>query len=313
MGTPAFAAPSLEALVHGAHEVLAVFCQPDRPRGRSRKPALCPVKESALERNIPVYQPKRIRAKKWVRILHELAPDLVVVAAFGQILPRSVLDIPALGCINVHASLLPRWRGASPIHFALLAGDPETGVAIMKMEEGLDTGPVYSLERVSMEPGMGRLELERILAKSGARLLLETLPTLGKREPRPQEQARATYAPMIRKEMGYCRFQEQSAAHIARMVAAFEGWPGVLCLFRGKPLKLLKVAPTGQRVSDPPGAIVSVTKKSLTLTCAQGTELAILEVQPSGKKPVPIAAFINGYQPKPGERFGELPSPSETD
>lgn len=312
MGTPEFAIPSLEMLAGRSFRIGAVFCQPDRPRGRSRKPVACPIKECALDLGLPVYQPKRIRAKKWVRMIRELEPDLIVVAAFGQILPRSILEIPPLGCVNVHASLLPRWRGASPIHFALYAGDRETGVAIMKMVEKLDAGPVYSQDRLAIDPGTGRRDLARILAKRGARLLLDTLPRLGHITPLPQDESRVTYAPIIRKEMGYCRFQQQSAAQIVRMVAAFEEWPGAICHFRGLALKLLRVAEGGRQTPATAGEITSVTKKSMAVACAEESELQLLELQPAGKKPQAIVAFINGYHPRPGEILeaphGEKPS-----
>ena len=304
MGTPDFAVPSLRALKD--HHIQAVFCQPDRPRGRSGKPAPCPVKTAALEMGTPVHQPKRIRARKWVNLLRELSPDLIVVAAFGQILPQSILDIPTIDCVNVHASLLPRWRGASPIHHALLHGDEKAGVGIMKMELALDAGPVYSESAMIIPHTMGRVELESILAEMGADLLLQTLPHLAETTPVPQDTDLVTYAPIIGKNFGYVNFQEQTATDINNMVRAYEGWPAVHCKFQDVVMKLLKVAPGEETSQQPPGAVVEVGKKVLKVACAGGTVLQLLEIQPAGKKTQPIHAIVNGYKPEIGALFQSM-------
>ena len=302
MGTPDFSVPAFEAL-HQHHEVIAVFCQPDRPKGRSKKPVPCPVKQAALTHEIAVHQPRRIRARKWVNLLRELAPDLIVVAAFGQILPQSILDIPPLACVNIHASLLPRWRGASPIHHAILHGDAQTGVGIMKMEVGLDEGPVFAEAALPIDGKTGRIAMEQQLARLGADLLIETIPKLGDLTPKPQDDSLVTYAPIIEKSFGICQLAEKTAIAVRNMVLAFEEWPGTLVTFRETPIKLLDVSPLEETHDTRPGEILTVTKKGLTVACAEGTVLAIRMVQPSGKKPQPVAAFNNGYQPQPGESF----------
>lgn len=301
MGTPDFAVPALEALAD-TYCVSAVFCQPDRPKARSRKPVACPVKQAAVARGIEVFQPKRIRAKKWVQLLQDLAPDLIVVAAFGQILPKAILDIPRIDCINIHASLLPRWRGASPIHHALLAGDARTGVGIMRMEVGLDTGPVYSEASTAIDDVISREDLERQLARMGAALLLETVPKLAGMQPRAQDDAASCYAPIISKDMGWLDLTEKTATEVWRTVRAFRGWPDVYVTFHDTPLKLCAVQPvTDADLSGAAGTVVQVTKKRVVVACGEGSMLELLEVQPAGKKAMPMHAFINGYKPAVGD------------
>ena len=300
MGTPEFAVPALQSLKN--HDVIAVFCQPDRPKGRSKKLMPCPVKQAALEMGVSVHQPKRVKARKWVNLLRELEPDLIVVAAFGQILSQAILDIPKIDCINIHASLLPRWRGASPIHHALLAGDVQTGVGIMKMVRELDAGPVYREARMTIPQNMGRCELEAELSRMGAALLLETIPQLERLEPEPQGENGVTYAPIIRRDFGFVAFEQHSAKQIERMTRAYEGWPQAQCLFRENPVKLLEVTTLDETSASLPGTIVRVSKKELVISCLEGL-LSIRVIQPSGKKPQPVAAFINGYKPTAGECF----------
>ncbi|MDJ0836060.1 MAG: methionyl-tRNA formyltransferase [Acidobacteriota bacterium] len=306
MGTPQFAVPSLAGL-HGHHTVTAVFCQPDRPKGRSRKPVPCPVKEKALELGIPVHQPKRIKARKWVNLLNELAPDLIVVAAFGQLLSQKVLDVPRIACVNVHASLLPRWRGASPIHYAIKEGDERTGVGIMKMELALDAGPVYSEASVPLDHTTRRRDLEHTLAELGADLLVKTIPDLQNIEPRAQDEALVTYAPIIGKDFGYLDPAESTAEELDRAVRAFEEWPSVVTRFRETPVKWHRTRVVPAEGQAEPGTVALVSKKRLCVACAGENWLELLEVQPSGKKSQPVAAFVNGYQPKPGEPFEAMP------
>ncbi len=305
MGTPEFAVPSLKALA-AVHEVVGVFCQPDRPKGRSRKPVPCPVKEAALELGLPIYQPKRVRMKKWVAILQELEPDVICVAAFGQILSQKVLDIPPMGCVNVHASLLPRWRGASPIHHALKCGDAETGVGIMKMVLELDAGPVYAEASLPIDGSTRRPQLETALAHLGARLLVDTLPKLAELTPVPQDSERVSYAPIISKDFGYVNWNEQTARGIFNLHRAYEGWPAIWCGYKGQNLKLVKVTPLEETHDSPAGTIIDVTRKRLTVACAEQTVLQIDEVQPTGKKVQPIHAFINAHKPAAGEHFEQL-------
>lgn len=302
MGTPDFAIPSLRALA-ARHQVVGVFCQPDRPKGRSKQPVPCPVKQAAAELGLQVHQPRRIKGRQGRQLLADLRPDLIVVAAFGQLLSQEILDLPSGGCLNVHASLLPRWRGASPIHFAMKSGDRETGISIMRMELALDAGPVYSRRSCAIEPEMSRVDLEEKLAKMGAELLMETIDALPSLVPQPQVDAEATYAPIITREMAYARPAEQTAEEIANQVRAFAGWPDVYLRFRGHPLKILQARVRPERAAAAPGMLESVSKKSLILACAQGTSLDLLLLQPAGKKPQPATAFINGYRPQPGERL----------
>jgi len=305
MGTPDFAVPSLVHL-HQAHQVLAVFCQPDRAQGRSRKPVACPVKQKALALGLPVHQPKRIRVRKWVRLLQELAPDVIAVAAFGQILSQEVLDVPKIDCLNVHASLLPRWRGASPIHHAIKSGDKQTGIGIMKMVLELDAGPVYKQEAYAIDAEIGRLALEKQLADLGARLLLETLEQLTQLEPVPQDPGEMCYAPIIGKDFGYLDPALETAETLANTARAYEGWPSLVTRFRGVGVKWHRVRQVPAETQANPGEIALVTKKRLCLACADNTWLELLEVQPSGKKSQPTAAFINGYHPRLGERFQSM-------
>lgn len=300
MGTPDFAVPALKALAV-EHEVQAVFCQPDRPKGRGKKLQACPVKEAALELDIPVHQPKRVRVRKWQNILKELAPDVIVVAAFGQILSQKILDIPRLGCVNIHASILPRWRGASPIHLAIASGDAETGVAIMKMELELDAGPVYAERRLPITSDTRRLALEADLARIGAEALLETLPNLESITPIQQDEALVTYAPIIGKEFGYVDPLTWTAQRIDRAIRAYEGWPCVYVMFREQPLKIVKAHVIESATDAAPGTLSEVTRKRMILACAEGTQLVLEEVQPPGKKAQPVHAYINGHHPKVGE------------
>ena len=309
MGTPEFAVPSLQTLSNT--DLLAVFCQPDRPKGRSGKPIPCPVKTAAQALDIPVFQPKRVRAKKWVHLLRELQPDLVVVAAFGQILSQAILDIPQLGCINVHASLLPRWRGASPIHHAILAGDRETGVGIMKMVLALDAGPVYKEARMTIPDSAGRVAMEQELAVLGARLLEEVMPQLPDLCPVEQPEEGTTYAPIIERSMGFIQFALQDAYQIVRMMRAFEGWPQVSANFRGQGIKIRSGTAHRQKHDAQPGTVLEVTKKTLRLACCNNTALEIKAVQPAGRKEQPVTAFINGYRIAVGEAFTDALMPQK--
>lgn len=309
MGTPEFAVPALRQL-HQHAEITAVFCQPDKPVGRSRKLQPPPVKVAAQALGLTVHQPRRIRAKKWCSLIEELAPDLIVVAAFGQILPQRILDVPRIDCINIHASLLPRWRGASPIHHAIAAGDAETGVGIMRMELELDAGPVYR-ERAIPVAGLGRLALEKQLSELGANLLIECLPDLERLTPEPQDASAVTFAPIIEKHFGYCDPLKQNATQIWRLVRAYENWPSVVFSFRDQPLKVHLSQPLSDQKSEvKPGSLLRLSKKVLALVCAEGSVLRLLEVQPAGKKPIAAAAFMNGVRLAEDERLEAMPLPS---
>lgn len=291
MGSPEFAIPSLEAL-HNKYQVVGVVTQPDRPSGRGKLLTPPPVKLLAERLGLPVIQPQRLREPEAQAQLQAWAPDLIVVAAFGQILRASVLDLPRYGCINVHASLLPRWRGAAPIQAAILHGDPQSGVSIMRMDAGIDTGPVLARRAMEILPHDTAETLSARLADCGAKLLLETLPGYldGSILPQPQEEAGSTYAAMIRKEDGALDFS-QPAERLERQVRAYQPWPGAYTLWQGQMFKILRahVLPGG---AAQPGQRV-VVDGSPALAAAGGW-LVLDEVQPAGKKPMPGAVFLRG-------------------
>lgn len=244
MGTPKFAVPTLERLLAEGHEVTLAVTQPDRPSGRGRKLAPPPVKEVALQHNVPVLQPRRLRDEEAREAIAAAAPEAIVVAAFGQILPRAVLELPPHGCLNVHASLLPRWRGAAPISAAILAGDEVTGVTVMLMDAGLDTGPILDAAVEPIGPADTTESLAERLARRGAELLVESLPAWQRRalKPLPQPDAGATYAPQLRKEDGELDWNAHSV-DLWRRCRAFYPWPGAFTHWRGRLLKVQESAP----------------------------------------------------------------------
>lgn len=299
MGTPEFAVPSLWSL-SGAHRVIAVYTQPDRPAGRKQELQPSPVKQAALVHHIPVFQPEKLRKPEVVAQLADLKPDLIVVAAYGQILPQSVLDIPKYGCINVHASLLPRWRGAAPIQAAILAGDTETGVTIMEMEAGLDTGPMLRSEAVDITPTETTQILHDKLSRLGARLLVETLDDYlrGDLKATPQPEDGVTWAHQIEKEHGRIDWN-RTAAEIDRQVRAFTPWPGTFTDWDGQTLKIL-----AGRLVDGQAAPGEVVKHGSS--AAVGTQNGLFvptTVQLAGKKAVGIDEFLRGYPNVIGARL----------
>lgn len=306
MGTPAFAVPTLRALLTAGYPVKAVVTQPDRPVGRGQKLTPPPVKTLAVEHGIPVYQPQRLRGDAdLIQTLRDLAPDVIVVVAFGQILPREVLDIPRHGAINVHASLLPRFRGAAPIQWAILSGDTETGVDTMLMEEGLDTGPILLEAKTPIGEDETSEALAQRLSEMGAQLLLDTLPgwVEGRIRPRPQGEG-ALYAPMIKKEMGLLDWT-QSARDLHNRVRALQPWPGTSTILVGQPLKiastrLLAESPQGAA----PGTLLALTPEGWKVATGDGV-LLLTVVQLPGKKPQPAAEVARGWRDlKPGLVFG---------
>ncbi len=303
MGTPEFAAPALEAMLDAGVEVEGVITQPDRPSGRGQQPAAPPVKRVALERRLPVLQPLKIRTPEAVEYVRAARPDVIVVVGYGQIIPASIFDQPPLGTVNVHASLLPRYRGAAPVQWAIANGDATTGVTTMRIEAGLDTGDILLQREVAIGAEEAAPELARRLAAVGAELLIETLRGLeaGAITPRKQNAAEATYAPMLKKEDGRVDWN-LAATQIANRVRGFDPWPGVYSRFRDRLLHLRRV-----RVSDgPAGATpgtVSIAGRSLRAACGQGW-LELIEVQPEGKKRITAAEFLSGYRPAAGEILG---------
>lgn len=293
MGTPEFAVPSLQKLIQ-TQAVVGVVTQPDRPAGRGRQLRPSPVKTAAENAGIPLYQPKSLRSEESAAPLRNWQPDVIVVAAFGQILRPHVLNLPVHGCINVHASLLPRWRGASPIQHALMAGDQETGITLMRMDEGLDTGPMYCQESLPIFPDDTAATLHDRLAELGANLLGRHLDGIisGQIEADPQDDALATYAPLIKKEAGQLDWQ-RSSDELDRHVRAMTPWPGAFTTWQGHPVKILACQPTVETLSSGrPGQIF--TRKDAVLVQTGDGSLRLDSLQLAGKKAMNVADFIHG-------------------
>jgi methionyl-tRNA formyltransferase len=306
MGTPEFAVPTLEKLAD-AHHVVGVVTQPDRRVGRGQRLAPSPVKQAAQERGLPLLQPQTLRTPEAVAQLAAWEPNVIVVAAFGQILRKDVLDLPLHGCLNVHASLLPRWRGAAPVAAAILAGDEVTGVTIMKMDAGLDTGPILKQSKpVSISPHDTRESLERRLSRLGAKLLVEkTLPPYlaGDLLPQPQPKEGVTYAEQLHKEDGLLDWS-RSAVELNRQVRAFNPWPGTFTTLHGQRLRVLRAAPLPDWRGDaPPGTVVALADGCAVAT-GEGA-LRLEEVQLAGKRPMDIEAFLCGQRDCIGSCLGK--------
>ena len=305
MGTPAFATPVLEALCDrpDLYDVVAAVCQPDRPQGRGRKLAACPVKIFAAARGIPVLQPTKLKSPETQAALRALRPTFFIVAAYGRILPPAMLAIPTHGSINVHASLLPRFRGASPIAHAILAGDRDAGVCIMQMEEGLDTGGVYHRHVVPIGPEDTCGSLTIKLAHAGADALREILPDIaaGKSHPTPQDAAGTTYAPMLVKEAGHLDWQQPAEA-LARQVRAFDPWPGCYTMMPQGRLAV-EAAHVDSDTHGPAGKVLVASNKGVCIACGSGA-LWLDRVKPQGRKSMPAAAWAAGRQVQVGDMLG---------
>ncbi|MDW7991638.1 MAG: methionyl-tRNA formyltransferase [Anaerolineae bacterium] len=295
MGSPTFAVPALEALVR-AYPVVGVITQPDRPAGRGshlRPPA---VKVAAERLGLPVFQPERISTPAALDQLQSWKPDLIVVAAFGQILPPAVLNLPPYGCLNLHASLLPRWRGAAPIAAAILAGDSVTGVTVMVMDEGVDTGPILAQREELIRPDDTTGSLTERLSQLAADLLMETLPLYlsGTLQPKPQPEEGVTYCRPLKKEDGHLDWT-RPAKELERRVRAVQPWPGAYTFWEGRLLKVLRAASLSEsRQEEPPGRVVPFGNGAAVVT-GEGL-LHLLEVQLAGKNPLPIDAFLRGQR-----------------
>ncbi len=302
MGTPAFAVPSLERIVEAGHQVIAVFTQPDRPKGRGQKDAMPPVKEAALRLGVPVYQPERVRRPEVIEQLREMAPEAIIVVGYGQIIPKAILDIPPLGIFNVHASLLPKYRGAAPIQWAIANGEPRTGVTIMRIDEGLDTGDILRTWETEIGAEENAMELGARLARAGAELLVQTLAELSSIQPQPQDDSQATYAPILNKEDGKIDWQ-LPARQILNRIRGFEPWPGGYGFLRGQRFQICKAVLGDQAL--PPGALRVVNRKLYAgcggIGSGDGESLELREVQLEGKKRMPAAAFLNGFPLTGGE------------
>jgi methionyl-tRNA formyltransferase len=297
-GSPDFAVPALQGLVAGPHKVVAVLTQPDRPAGRGRKLTPSPVKAAAVEADLMVLQPETLRDVTVQQQLARLKPDLMIVVAYGLLLPVEVLRLPKHGCVNLHASLLPRWRGASPIHAAILAGDAQTGVGIMQMDEGLDTGPVYVSEALPIGASETTTELDLRLATLGTELLDKYLDAIlaGELQANAQPEEGVSYAGRIKKIDGLIDWQ-QSAVEVERQIRAYSGWPVAHTLFNGEPLRCLEARAVNADESQseqlsPPGALLGLEQDGLYVQTGEGV-LALSRVQLAGRKPVTAREFAN--------------------
>ena len=301
MGTPDFSVPTLEALVASEHEVAAVVTQPDKPKGRGKEIHMSPVKECALKHNIPVYQPVRARDEAFVEEMRTLKPDAMVVIAFGQILPKSLLDLPKYGCVNIHASLLPKYRGAAPIQWAVINGDEETGITTMMMDVEMDTGDMLEKTVIKLNPDETGGSLFDRLSLLGGDLILSTLSKLEKGEitPQPQDHAQATYVKKISKSMGDIDWT-MDAVSIERLVRGLNPWPSAFTRWNGKMLKIWEAkVPPDPETKAPCGSVISASDEGLKIQTGNGV-LCVTSLQLEGKKRMDTAAFLRGYQVESG-------------
>jgi methionyl-tRNA formyltransferase len=305
MGSPEFALPTLERLIASEHEIVAVYTQPDRPSGRGRKLSPPPVKTLALAHGLDVRQPKSISKPDVVEELRRLAPDIGIIAAYGQILRQPVLDVPRLGILNVHASLLPRWRGAAPIPAAILAGDAEAGATIMQVRLALDAGPMLSAVRVDVLPADTTATLTPKIAEAGAALLLELLPgwERGAIEAVEQDESLVTYAPQIEKSDARIDWAADDATTVERKVRAYNPWPIAYSMLDGQPLRILDAAVLDAAPDGEPGTIFAAGG-GIGVTAADGTAISPITVQGPGGKPMPAAAYLRGHPRIFGRRLG---------
>jgi methionyl-tRNA formyltransferase len=300
-GTPEFAARALAALLGSGQHIALVLTQPDRPSGRGLKTSASPVKRLAQDKHLPVIQPATLKDTETQQVLRAVGADLMVVAAYGLMLPPAVLDIPRLGAINIHASLLPRWRGAAPIPRALLAGDPETGISIIRLDAGLDTGPVLLRQAIAIEDEDDAGSLHDRLAELGAKLVVEALSLLGegRLEPTPQPAQGATYAPKLDKSEARIDWT-RPAVEIWRKIRAFNPFPGALARFGGEDVKIWRAQLA--MTDGTPGEILAVGDQGILVACGQGS-VQILELQRAGARRLAAGEFLRGQRLNPGERF----------
>ncbi|ADL07789.1 methionyl-tRNA formyltransferase [Thermosediminibacter oceani] len=306
MGTPEFALPSLNALVERGHNVTAVVTQPDRPKGRKRIPTPPPVKLMAQKHGIRVYQPEKVKDKTFVNQLKALNPDLIVVVAYGQILPASVLSIPAIGCINVHASLLPKYRGAAPIQWAIIKGESKTGVTTMWMDEGMDTGDIFLQKEIEINPEWTSVELSEVLARLGGELLVETLDKIKSKNliRIPQNHAEATYAPMLRKEDGRIDWRSKTE-DIYNLIRGVQPWPGAYTVRSGVEVKIWGAKIHSIDRKGDPGKILGIDKTRGILVGTGDGILMITELQEAGRRRMKATEFLVGHVLNEGELFAD--------
>lgn len=300
-GTPEFASMALESIKKSGHDIELVLTQPDRPAGRGMKLQPSAVKKTALEYGIPVEQPVSLKingkygeeARQVYDRIRRIAPDVMVVVAYGLILPREFLDIPKYGCLNIHASLLPRWRGAAPIQRAIEAGDKETGISIMQMEEGLDTGPVLLKESIVIDKNINASQLHDQLATLGGKMIVSALARLDTLTPVPQDETGANYAAKILKEEATLDFTLDAVA-IANKIRAFNPFPGCTAVYNDVPVKIWKAEPVDVHPDAPAGKVLSASENGIIVACGNGA-LNLLELQKPGAKRLPVSEFIKGF------------------
>lgn len=303
MGTPEFAVTILERLIQAGHTIDMVFTQPDRPKGRGKKLQAPPVAEYAKSHGLQLLQPESIRTPEIEALLRKSNPDVVIVAAYGRIIPDTLLEMPKYGYINVHASLLPKYRGAAPIQWALRNGDTETGVSIMKLASGLDEGPVYKMAKLTIASNWNKKDLFDALAVLGADILLETLAELDTLIPVPQDHTQATYAPMFGKKDSCIDFS-MDAKSIVDLSRALEPDDSIYTFINNQRIafKTVSISDNIDNKSAEPGTVLAISKKAIDVATANGV-LRVVEVQPSGKKPMTIQSFLNGHPLHIGDRF----------
>jgi len=306
MGTPEFSVPILEGLVENDYEVLAVVTQPDRPVGRKKIMTATPIKEAALRLGISVLQPQKISGSKEMEKIIDLAPDLLITAAFGQFLPEKLLQVPKIGALNVHASLLPKYRGGAPVHYAIINGEEKTGVTIMEMIKKMDAGGIYAQKELPITKNDDVGILFNKLSLLGRELLLEALPKIIEgQKPVPQDESQVTFSPNIKPEEEAIDW-EKSAQVIDQQVRGMRPWPIAYTIYEGARLKIWSVEPIEEKTDKQPGTIILRDKKQLWIACGQQTVLAIKELQPAGKSKQAIQAFLNGsgQKIKAGQKVG---------
>jgi methionyl-tRNA formyltransferase len=308
MGTPEFAVPSLAALLTSGHSVVGVVTQPDRPKGRGHELAASPIKQLAVQRKIPILQPLKMKDPAFLDALSAWKPDLIVVTAFGRILPKVILDLPPHGCINVHASLLPKYRGAGPIQWALIRGERETGITTMLMDEGMDTGAMLLQERIAIAPDDTAGTLSSKLAGIGGRLLIDTLARIqdGTVTPQPQDQGQATMAPLLKKEDGLLDWT-LPALDLANRVRGLSPWPGAYTYLGEDRWVVVKASVLDRSAAAVlPGTIVDATNEGVAVATGDGV-LRIVEFQPANSRRMSVAQYLAGHQLAPGLRLGPPP------
>lgn len=304
MGTPEYSVKTLSALIEAGHDIVGVYAQPDKPVGRKKILTAPPVKVYAMEKGIPVFQPDKLRQPEVFENLKELAPELIVVVAYGKILPEEILNLPKYGCINGHASLLPKYRGASPIQWSIVCGEKETGVTVMYMDKGMDTGDIIEAEKVAIGENETADELFDRLSFVSANLTVKTIEKIenGSAIRTPQPEENVSYAPILTKEMALMDFNK-TAEELYNLVRGFYSWPCAYFFLEGKRVKVLKAKVAGT-TDKAPGTVVCSDSK-LQIACGEGTVLELLEVQPEGSKAMPVAVMLNGRKIPIGTVVGE--------